>query len=127
MGPEIVPPGKRYLPRFGRYDTPENGLRAIAKVLLHHYGEGMHTLREILVHYAPAFENDTEGYVKDAAKMAGVDPDEDLRLNEPERAAVILPHLLDAIVKHENREPGVPWVSPYDEATVKRAVERALV
>src|SRR6185369_6883963 len=34
LGLEYVPPGESFKPVYGRYDTPANGVRALAKLLL---------------------------------------------------------------------------------------------
>lgn len=94
-------------PRFARFDTPENGIRALAKLLINYRGkdgmagvggQGIDTVRETITRSAPGGENDTEAYIASVAKRLGVKPNDliDVRLPATLRAIVI------AIISHEN-------------------------
>ncbi len=99
-------------PRFARFDTPENGIRALGKLLLAYRGKdgrpgvrgpGIDTLRETINRRAPGTENDTEAYICAVAKILGVQPYQaiDVRLPATLRGLVV------AIIRHENG--GVPY------------------
>lgn len=112
-------------PRFARFDTPENGIRALGKLLLAYRGKdgmlgvgglGIDTVREIINRWAPGSENDTEAYIGAVAKALGVQPNQviDVRLPATLRGLVV------AIIRHENG--GVP----YQGAVIDEGVRRAL-
>src|SRR5258708_17799048 len=78
LGVEDPPPGGApagWHARFCKFDCPENGIRAIAKVLLHYCGEGLTSVRQMLTKYAPDIENDTGAYVTAVSQAIGADPD----------------------------------------------------
>lgn len=103
---------------FESFATPEDGLRALGKILLTYSRDhGLNTVRGILTRYAPAIENDTESYVAHVARRIGVTPDDLIDV-----AANLLP-LMKAIVAHEN---GTRWADHYDASTYERAVGMAL-
>lgn len=64
-----LPPDPAIEKRFARFDTAENGIRALAKLVLAYRskdgmpkigGQGIDTVREVLNRWAPSVENDTE-------------------------------------------------------------------
>lgn len=66
VGIEIVPEGEHYPPRFGRFDTPVNGIRAIDMDLLAYFKHhGLNTIDGIINRWAPGSENDTKAYIAD--------------------------------------------------------------
>ena len=83
---------------FVVFDRPEMGIRAIGKVLLSYYREGLNTVQQIIHKWAPPVENDSGAYVRDVASRMGVSPDEKLILTDPE----VLRNLTVAIIWHEN-------------------------
>lgn len=112
-------------PRFARFDTPENGIRALGKLLLAYRGKdgmpgvggpGIDTVRETISRWAPGNENDTEAYIGAVAKALGVQPNQviDVRLPATLRGLVV------AIIRHENG--GVP----YPDTVIDEGVRRAL-
>ncbi|EPR43137.1 hypothetical protein dsx2_2497 [Desulfovibrio sp. X2] len=103
---------------FETFDTPEDGLRALGKILLRYERDyGLNTVRGILTRYAPACENDTAGYIAHVAERMGVSPD------EPVDVAANLPQLMRAIVAHEC---GSGWDAHYSDATYDKASDMAL-
>lgn len=87
-------------PRFVRFDSAENGIRAIGKLLQTYYNKhGLRTIRKILTRYAPDFENDTGAYVSTVAKRSGLGPDQEIKdIKDPR----VLGALVHAIIRHEN-------------------------
>lgn len=83
--------------RFESFDTPVNGIRALAKLLKKYQAQGFNTVRKIITKYAPASENNTAAYVKAVAASMGVGPDQVLTLDAGQLNA-----LVTAIIKHEN-------------------------
>lgn len=79
--------------RYGVFDTPANGVRAIGGELRANFRRAENTLREIFTEWAPPIENDTESYIRHAERELGVDRDTPLRASQiPAIAAVIIQH-----------------------------------
>ncbi len=112
-------------PRFARFDCPENGIRALAKLLLNYRGKdglpgkgkpGIDTIHEIIHRWAPGHENNTEAYVNAVSQDTGFKADQPLVLQD---SRVLLP-LVHSIIHHEN------GFNPYDASVVREGVRRAL-
>jgi hypothetical protein len=104
-------------PVFVTFDTPENGIRAMAKVLLTYQRQhGLDTIAELIERWAPAAENDSFAYIDDVATRLGIDPDERIDLANPQ----ILAALCGAIIRHENGR------QPYAAAILAAGVGAAL-
>lgn len=111
--------------RFARFDTPENGIRALAKLLQNYRGKngmpgvggpGIDTVRETINRWAPGHENDTEAYIGAVSKALGVKPDAVIDVRQPATLRV----LVVSIIKHENG--GVPYADPVIDEGVRRAL-----
>lgn len=120
-----LPPDPLIEKRFARFDTPENGIRALGKLLINYRGKdgmpgvglkGIDTVRETINRWAPSVENNTEAYVKSVSAAAGVQPNESISIRDPR----ILLAVVTAIIKHEN------GANPYASAVVAEGVRRAL-
>jgi hypothetical protein len=86
---------------FEEFDIPENGMRAIAKIIINYFRlYGLSTLQEIIGRWAPSSENDTSAYISDVAKCTGYDQGESLNILDPD----VLASLVTAIIHHENGE-----------------------
>jgi len=97
---------------FVIFDTPENGLRALARTLrTYRRNYGLNTIKGILNRYAPTSENNTGSYMRHAAKVVGVSVDAPLERND-------YPRLMTVIVAHEN------GVQPYSQAQIKEGFDR---
>ena len=104
-------------PRFAKFDTPENGIRALAKLLLNYQRlHKLNTVREIINRWAPPVENIPSAYVTACARALGVDQNEVVNLSDRR----LLKLLTVAIIKHEN------GYQPYSDAVVTDGVERGL-
>jgi hypothetical protein len=116
LGVEIVPPGENFTPRFCRFDNPEHGIRAIARLLRSYVmHDGCKTIAQIVNRWAPGSENDSAAYVTDVAARCGIDPDKPLACDTGDMA-----DLTRAIIEHENGR------IIYDDATIAAAVASAL-
>ena len=120
-----LPPDPAIEKRFARFDSPENGIRALAKLLINYRGKdgmpgiglkGIDTVRETINRWAPSVENDTEAYIKAVSVEAGVLPNEQIDIRDRR----ILLGVVTAIIKHENGS------MPYAQAVVAEGVRRAL-
>jgi hypothetical protein len=80
------------------FDTPENGIRAIAKDLTTKFNRGLDTVRKIISVWAPPSENDTPAYIAAVARSLNVDPDAALNLDDPNT----LQAFVEAIIHQEN-------------------------
>src|SRR5580700_11896111 len=68
-------------PDFEEFDTPENGIRAAAKIIAGYYKmHGISTLDEIIARWAPATENNCVAYCNTVAQRTGYDPADSLNI-----------------------------------------------
>lgn len=102
-------------PRFAVFDTPENGIRAIAKLLIGYHKKGFTTVRQMINRWAPPVENDTGAYAKAVADKLGVDQTLSLTLSH-----YVLMVMTSAIIKHEN------GYAPYNLDVIREGVSRAM-
>lgn len=90
-------------PRFARFDSAENGIRALGKLLQNYQAKyGLRTVQAIINRWAPPGENDTGAYVsavqQSVKASTGKDATGGLVLADP----AVLAGLVRAIIKHEN-------------------------
>ncbi|QLG95290.1 structural protein [Pseudomonas yamanorum] len=104
-------------PRFARFDTPENGIRALGKLLQTYQRKyGLKTVKAIISRWAPSNENDTAAYVRAVELNAGTRPGADVDLH----SALVLQGFAKAIIHHENAG------FTYPDAVLAEGVRRAL-
>jgi len=112
-------------PRFAKFDTPENGIRALGKLLINYRGKdgmpgigrpGIDTVVEVINRWAPSVENNTSAYAKAVAKALGVDTFQPIEIKDQKT----LTALVTAIIQHEN------GYAPYAPAVIAEGVRRAL-
>lgn len=110
-------------PAFEEFNTPEDGIRALARVLLNYQKKhGLRTLEQIIRRWAPASENNTGAYVLAVSHACGIPSNVFLDLTIP----AILTRLTRAIVRHENGPGPLTGGEWYDDAIYKSAIARAL-
>lgn len=103
--------------RFATFDTPEQGIRALARNLLtYQERHGLDTVHGIVNRWAPPGENNTTSYVAAVARAVGVGPADRLNLRDPQT----LQRLAGAIIRHENGQ------NPYPDAVLRAGVDMAL-
>jgi hypothetical protein len=91
---------------MGTYGSMEEGLGAMASLLLRYQQWGRDTITKIISKYAPPtkngkFENDTASYIKNIAGALGVGADDALNLKDPK----VLAALMQAMVAIEQGKP----------------------
>lgn len=102
--------------RFARFETPEDGLRALAIDLGTKGRRGLRSIRSILNTYAPPSDNDTTAYInrvtEGMSRTLGrpVRSTDQLQLNDRQVRGA----LMGAIIQHENGS------QPYDPALIGR-------
>lgn len=84
-------------PVFVVFDTPQYGIRALARVLRSYYDQGLTTVRAMITRWAPPSENDTDAYVAAVANYSGLSADVPI-----DSIDLALPLLVPAIIMHEN-------------------------
>ncbi|SUD80247.1 structural protein P5 [Pseudomonas putida] len=113
-------------PRFARFDHPENGIRALGKLLINYRGKdgmpgvggkGIDTVLETINRWAPSNENDTQAYASAVAKRLGVKPTDPINIKD----SATLRGMVLSIIIHENGG------NPYPDAIINEGVRRALV
>jgi hypothetical protein len=108
-------------PRFVRFDSAENGIRALGKLLMTYQTKySLRTVQAIIGRWAPPGENDTGAYVTSVQQSikvsTGRDATGDLALTDP----AVMTGLVKAIIKHENAG------YEYPPSVVVEGVRRAL-
>lgn len=84
--------------RFAKFNSPSEGVAALAKQLQRYGSRGIDTLRGIISKYAPSNENDTQAYIGALSKRLGVGSDQKLDLNNSDT----LSGLIKGISQHES-------------------------
>ncbi|MBF8674800.1 structural protein P5 [Pseudomonas fulva] len=112
-------------PRFARFDTPENGIRALGKLLINYRGKdgmpgvggkGIDTVLETINRWAPSNENDTQAYARAVSTRIGVRPTDVINIKDP----AVLRGMVVGIIVHENGG------NPYPSALIDEGIRRAL-
>lgn len=86
--------------KFSRFDTPEHGIRALAKNMRTYQNKhGLNTVAQMISKFAPPEDhNDTPTYIKAVAGMMGVDPNQHIDTSD----ADTLTKLVNGIITVEN-------------------------
>ncbi len=106
--------GESIDPVFCVFETPEWGIRALAKILKNYQKiHGLNTPRKIISRYAPPCENQTQAYIQSVAHQLGIYPDSEVDLND--EATLII--FLKAIIRHEN------GIQPYSTETLIKGIQ----
>lgn len=102
---------------FEFFDTPEYGIRALAKIILN-YGSKyeLKTVRRIINRWAPPSENNTDAYVEVVCGAMRCDEADMLNLKDD----LVLGRLVKAIIRHENGR------CIYTDAQIKVGIDMAL-
>jgi hypothetical protein len=114
---------------FETFDTPEHGVRALARILLTYQRKYfLRSVGAIISRWAPITENDTPAYVNHIANAMGVKADQPIDLENH----LTLLALVTLIIRHEcGRGPGgTDWYPQHDPdgtpGIVSRGVDMAL-
>ena len=117
--------GKEPGGRFAIFDTPENGIRALGKLLINYRGKdgmpgvggkGIDTVLETINRWAPSNENDTQAYASAVAKRLGVRTTDPINIKD----AATLRGMVVGIIIHENG--GNPYKAEGIDEGIRRAV-----
>lgn len=112
-------------PRFALFDSVENGIRALGKLLLNYRGKdgmpgvgkpGIDTPFEFINRWAPSVENNTNAYAEAIAKALCVGVRDPIDISRPETLLTVV----TGIIVHEN------GYQPYSPAVIAEGVRRAL-
>jgi len=101
---------------FATFDTPLNGIRAMAKNLSAYFSRGLDTVTKIISTWAPPSQNDTASYIAAVSNSLGVNPDDPLNLDDPGTMNA----LVGAIIAQENGR------IIYAQADIAQAVNSAI-
>lgn len=102
--------------RFATFETPEHGIRALAKDLNTKYNRGLNNVEDIINTYAPPFENNTKAYIAAVSNQLGVAPNQPLNLSDP----ATVEKFSKAIIQHEL------GYQPYSQGQISMSVDSAL-
>lgn len=100
---------------FVIFDSPESGIRALAKNLQSYGRQGYDSIEKIINRWAPPNENDTQSYIDSVVSATGIPATQSLDLSDPDT----LSSLAQAISFHETG-------SRYDPEVYQKGVARAL-
>lgn len=100
---------------FVIFDSPESGVRALAKNLQSYGRQGYDSIEKIINRWAPPNENDTQSYINSVVAATGIPATQSLDLSDPDT----LSSLAQAIGYHETG-------SRYDPEVYQKGVTRAL-
>ena len=100
---------------FVIFDSPESGVRALAKNLQSYGSQGYDSIEKIINRWAPPSENDTQSYIDSVVSATGIPATQSLDLSNPDT----LSSLAQAISFHETG-------SRYDPEVYQKGVARAL-
>ena len=100
---------------FVIFDSPESGVRALAKNLQSYGRQGYDSIEKIINRWAPPNENDTKSYIDSVVAATGIPATQSLDLSDPDT----LSSLAQAIGYHETG-------SRYDPEVYQQGVARAL-
>lgn len=103
-------------PSFCTFETPQWGIRALARVLIAYQDKHeLDTVERIISRWAPPNENDTGAYVRAVAQSMGVEIDDIIDVYQYD----VMNPLVRAIIKHENGE------QPYPTDVIDEGLRRA--
>lgn len=100
---------------FVIFDSPDSGVRALAKNLMSYGRQGYDSIEKIINRWAPPNENDTQSYINSVVAATGIPATQSLDLSNPD----VLASLSEAIGFHETG-------SRYDPEVYQKGVARAL-
>ena len=100
---------------FVTFDTPDSGVRALAKNLMSYGRQGYDSIEKIINRWAPPSENDTQSYIDSVVAATGIPATQSIDLTNPD----VLASLSEAIGYHETG-------SRYDPEVYQKGVARAL-
>lgn len=113
-----LPPNPTLETRFARFDKPENGIRALTKLLLTYQNKhGLKTVKSIINRWAPSVENDTDAYVRAVEFNTGTSPGAEINLRDP----AVMKGFVRAIIRHENA--GYEYPKHIIDEGVRRGLE----
>lgn len=100
---------------FVTFDSPESGVRALAKNLQSYGRQGYDSIEKIINRWAPPSENETQSYIDSVVSATGIPATQSLDLSNPDTLSA----LAQAISFHETG-------SRYNPEVYKQGVARAL-
>ncbi|SQD00273.1 putative structural injection transglycosylase [Escherichia coli] len=110
-GATLESPNVKGEQRFARFNTPEEGIRALANQVSSYYNgtsaaagyQKLQTVSSIISKWAPPNENNTNQYIDNVSKYLGVSPNEKIDVSKPE----VMTQLVRAIATKEGGNPAV--------------------
>jgi hypothetical protein len=76
--------------RFEQFESVNLGLRAMAMDIINDIEKKkLNTLKTLITEYAPPAENDTAAYINRVSKATGINPNEEIKINAENLAAII--------------------------------------
>ncbi|HEJ7993751.1 TPA: lytic transglycosylase [Serratia liquefaciens] len=112
---------KHATPRFARFNSAFEGFAALGKQIKAYYNgtskaagyQKLQSVEDIISRFAPASENNTQGYINKLSKMLGVGRGDSLNIHDPQ----VLATLMNGITQIENGK------NPYAPEMVLKAAQ----
>jgi hypothetical protein len=99
---------------FVVFDTPQNGIRALTKLLYNYQKKyNLYTTTGIITRWAPPDENDTASYIDLVVSKTGVGADEQINL---QNNSALTKKFITGIIQKEGSKPAVDYFKPYIDA-----------
>ncbi|OKP00189.1 hypothetical protein [Xenorhabdus eapokensis] len=139
-GARLEDPNAKGQQTFAKFDTPEEGMRALANQITS-YANGtskavgyqkLNTVESIITKYAPKNENNTEEYIANLSKALGVNADQQLDLSNPETMTKMIraistieggnPQVTDEFIKNAigtRDESANSWIGKFSPETLE--------
>lgn len=100
--------------RFITFESPEYGIRAMARIIRNYERKyKLRTIEQIVSRWAPPSENNTNAYIQNVSRHLNISPQSPLNLNDN----ALLGQLIKAIIQHEN---GGDY---YSDQVIQRGIE----
>lgn len=80
---------------FEQFDTPEHGIRAMAKIILTYYHNGINTIDGVVTKWAPPSENPTAAYIENVCSRCGYQATAKLMFTSLDDLAPVIMGMID--------------------------------
>lgn len=103
--------------RFITFDSPEHGIRAMAKTITTYIAKyNLNTIEKIIKRWAPPIENNTNRYIADVELWSGINKKTNINPQDKE----IMFKIIKAMIRKEN------GYIPYPDETIRSGVNMAI-
>lgn len=80
---------------FEQFDTPEHGIRAMGKIILTYFHNGINTIEGVINKWAPPSENPTDAYIENVCSRSGYNSTAPLMFTSLDDLAPVIMGMID--------------------------------